>query len=336
MIKITNARTNNLKNINLEIPKNCINVITGVSGSGKTSLAFDTIFVEGQRKYFELLSYSIKGNLPKYPKADVDTLTGLTPVCSLKKNSRVNSNSTVGTLSEIIHYLRSMFARIGSVYCPDHNLKLEPKSLTDIYNNLKKNYSNKEIKIIANLGKFNKENAIEICSKFKSKGYIFVLINGKSYDLDETLYLKDIEKSINKISLEIVVDDLKCSTSNKDRIIDSLENTSLINKGKIKVNLDKKNIFYSTSFACPQCEFTIQELSTKLFSPQNHPCLDCNNLGYVFEFDKNKLIINSELSIPNGGLLGFDARNKTFNESVKALCRIHKVDYFEKLKNIPL
>lgn len=334
MIKITNARTNNLKNINLEIPKNCINVITGVSGSGKTSLAFDTIFVEGQRKYFELLSYSIKGNLPKYPKADVDTLTGLTPVCSLKKNSRVNSNSTVGTLSEIIHYLRLMFARIGSVYCPDHNLKLEPKSLTDIYNNLKKNYSNKEIKIIANLGKFNKENAIEICSKFKSKGYIFVLINGKSYDLDETLYLKDIEKSINKISLEIVVDDLKCSTSNKDRIIDSLENTSLINKGKIKVNLDKKNIFYSTSFACPQCEFTIQELSTKLFSPQNHPCLDCNNLGYVFEFDKNKLIINSELSIPNGGLLGFDARNKTFNESVKALCRIHKVDYFEKLKNI--
>ena len=98
MIKITNARTNNLKNINLEIPKNCINVITGVSGSGKTSLAFDTIFVEGQRKYFELLSYSIKGNLPKYPKADVDTITGLTPVCSLKKNTKVNSNSTVGTL----------------------------------------------------------------------------------------------------------------------------------------------------------------------------------------------------------------------------------------------
>ena len=141
MIKIINARTNNLKNINLEIPKNCINVITGVSGSGKTSLAFDTIFVEGQRKYFELLSYSIKGNLPKYPKADVDTITGLTPVCSLKKSTRVNSNSTVGTLSEIIHYLRLMFARIGSVFCPEHNIKLERKSLTDIYNNLKKNYT---------------------------------------------------------------------------------------------------------------------------------------------------------------------------------------------------
>ena len=134
MIKIINARTNNLKNINLEIPKNCINVITGVSGSGKTSLAFDTIFVEGQRKYFELLSYSIKGNLPKYPKADVDTITGLTPVCSLKKSTRLNSNSTVGTLSEIIHYLRLMFARIGSVFCPDHNIKLESKSLGFIPN----------------------------------------------------------------------------------------------------------------------------------------------------------------------------------------------------------
>ena len=334
MIKITNARTNNLKNINLEIPKNCINVITGVSGSGKTSLAFDTIFVEGQRKYFELLSYSIKGNLPKYPKADVDTITGLTPVCSLKKSTRVNSNSTVGTLSEIIHYLRLMFARIGSVFCPEHNIKLERKSLTDIYNNLKKNYTNKDIKIIANLGHFNSADAKEICSEFRSKGYIFVLINGKSYDLDETLYLKYIEKSISKILIEIVVDDLKCCISNKDRIIDSLENTSLINKGKIKVNIGKKSIFYSTSFACPQCDFTIQELSTKLFSPQNHPCLDCNNLGYIYEFDKNKLIINSELSIPSGGLLGFDSRNNAFNESVKELFKSYKIDYFEKIKKI--
>lgn len=334
MIKIINARTNNLKNINLKIPKNCINVITGVSGSGKTSLAFDTIFVEGQRKYFELLSYSIKGNLPKYPKADVDTLTGLTPVCSLKKSTRVNSNSTVGTLSEIIHYLRLMFARIGSVFCPDHNIKLERKSFTDIYNHLKKNYSNKDMKIIANLGQFNKADAKEICSKFRSKGYIFVLINEESYDLDETSYLNFIEELDNKISLEIVVDDLKCSTSNKDRIIDSLQNTSLINKGKIKVHIDKKSIFYSTNFSCPQCDFTIQELSTKLFSPQNHPCLHCNGLGHVYEFDKNKLIINSELSIPSGGLLGFDSRNKAFNESVKELFKIHKVDYFEKIKNI--
>ena len=334
MIKIINARTNNLKNINLEIPKNCINVITGVSGSGKTSLAFDTIFVEGQRKYFELLSYSIKGNLPKYPKADVDTITGLTPVCSLKKSTRLNSNSTVGTLSEIIHYLRLMFARIGSVFCPDHNIKLESKSLTDIYNNLKKNYTNKDIKIIANLGQFNKANAKEVCSKFRSKGYIFVLINGKSYDLDETLYLNSIEKSSDKISLEIVVDDLKCSVSNKDRIIDSLENTSLINKGKIKVNVDKKIILFSTSFACPQCDFTIEELSTKLFSPQNHPCLHCNNLGYIYEFDKNKLIINTELSIPGGGLLGFDARNEAFIDSIRKLFKLHKVDFFEKIKNI--
>ena len=132
------------------------------------------------------------------------------------------------------------------------------------------------------MGQFNKVNAKEICSKFRSKGYIFVLINGKSYDLDETSHLNFIEKLDNKISLEIVVDDLKCSTSNKDRIIDSLENTSLINKGKIKVNIDKKNIFYSTSFACPQCDFTIEELSTKLFSPQNHPCLHCNSLGYIY------------------------------------------------------
>ena len=334
MIKIINARTNNLKNINLKIPKNCINVITGVSGSGKTSLAFDTIFVEGQRKYFELLSYSIKGNLPKYPKADVDTLTGLTPVCSLKKSTRVNSNSTVGTLSEIIHYLRLMFARIGSVFCPDHNIKLERKSFTDIYNHVKKNYSEKDIKIIANLGQFNKADAKEICSKFRSKGYIFVLINGESYDLDETSYLNFIEELDNKILLEIVVDDLKCSTSNKDRIIDSLQNTSLINKGKIKVHIDKKSIFYSTNFSCPQCDFTIKELSTKLFSPQNHPCLHCNSLGHVYEFDKKKLIINSELSIPSGGLLGFDSRNKDFNESVKELFELHKVDYFEKIKNI--
>jgi len=334
LIKIINARTNNLKNINLKIPKNCINVITGVSGSGKTSLAFDTIFVEGQRKYFELLSYSIKGNLPKYPKAEVDNITGLTPVCSIKKSTRVNSNSTVGTLSEIIHYLRLMFARIGSVFCPDHNIELERKSLTDIYNNLKKNYTNKDIKIIANLGQFNKKNAKEICSKFRSKGYIFVLINGESYDLDETLYLKSIEKSLDKILLEIVVDDLKCSSSNKDRIIDSLENTSLINKGKIKVNLDNKSILYTTSFACPKCDFTIKELSTKLFSPQNYPCLHCNNLGYIYEFDKNKLIVNRELSIPGGGLLGFDSRNKAFNNIILKLFKAHKVDLFEKIKNI--
>ena len=212
----------------------------------------------------------------------------------------------------------------------DHNIKLESKSLTDIYNNLKKNYTNKDIKIIANLGHFNKANAKEICSKFRSKGYIFVLINGKSYDLDETLYLNSIEKSSDKISLEIVVDDLKCSVSNKDRIIDSLENTSLINKGKIKVNIDK-NILFATSFACPQCDFTIEELSTKLFSPQNHPCLHCNNLD-TFEFDKNKLILNTELSIPGGGLLGFDARNETFIDSIRKLFKLHKVDFFEKIK----
>jgi len=311
-IKIIGAKQHNLNNVNLVIPKNKLVVITGVSGSGKSSLAFDTIYAEGQRRYVESLSAYARQFLEVMQKPDVDSIEGLSPAISIEqKTTSKNPRSTVGTITEIHDYMRLLFARIGIPYSPTTGKPIESQSVSQIVDNIMKKKIGEKYLLLAPLVRGRKGEYKKEISEMIKKGFQRFKIDKKIYLSDE---LPELDKKF-KHNIDVVIDRIKINSSIKKQLTDSVEIALSISEGIIYFeNFDSKKIeVYSTKFACPVSGFTIEEIEPRLFSFNNPfgACHDCNGLGYKSYFDSEMIVPNPKLSLAEGAI---EPWNRTSND----------------------
>ena len=334
-IFVKGARTHNLKNINIEIPRDKLITITGLSGSGKSSLAFDTIFAEGQRRYMESLSSYARQFLSMMDKPDVDIIEGLSPAISIEqKSSSHNPRSTVGTVTEIYDYLRLLFARVGSPKCPEHSIELKAMSYSDIADKIMKDYKNNKIMIIAPVVKQQKGEHVKLIQSFSQQGFRRIRINGEIIDIADMSkhMINHIINPKKKNDIELVIDRFSAITNDsKMRVIESVELCSDFSSGIVNVlDSDSNSILdvFSTKYACPHCGYSIPELEPKLFS-FNSPsgaCSSCDGLGVREFFDPEKIIVNQELSLKKGAIYGWDDRSAYYSMLLQSLADHYKID----------
>ncbi len=326
-IVIRGARTHNLKNIDLDIPKNKLVVITGLSGSGKSSLAFDTLYAEGQRRYVESLSAYARQFLQQMDKPEVDLIEGLSPAISIEqKATSHNPRSTVGTVTEIYDYLRLLFARAGTPFCPTHKNALQTQSVGQIVDTILELPVDSKIMLLAPLMVNRKGEHIDLLNHIQALGFTKVRIDNTLYNLGET---PPLDKN-KKHTIEIVVDRLKIREDIKQRLTDSVETGLNHGESKIKlVNLeDNSEKWFSSKFACPECDYSIPELEPRIFSFNNPigACPQCDGLGHITFFDPNKVITGPELSIGDGAIKGWDKRNQYTYQMLLSLAKHYKFD----------
>ncbi|MDY0318279.1 MAG: excinuclease ABC subunit UvrA, partial [Candidatus Izemoplasmatales bacterium] len=294
-ITIKGARENNLKSIDLEFKKNQLIVMTGLSGSGKTSLAFDTIYEEGRRRYVESLSSYARQFLGNMEKPDVDVIEGLSPAISIdQKTTSNNPRSTVGTVTEIYDYVRLLYARIGRVYCPTHRIEIKSQTIQEMTNRVLEHDGQKLI-ILAPIVRGKKGSHKNIIDNLRKDGYTRVRINHQEHELDEDIKL---EKNI-RYDIDVVIDRIIIKESATSRLYDSLEVASKLGEGHVKVLINGEEQLFSEHFACPICGFTVPELEPRLFS-FNAPygaCETCAGLGFKRKIDPNILLPDQELSL---------------------------------------
>ena len=334
-INIKGARTHNLKNISLSLPRNNLIVITGLSGSGKSSLAFDTLYAEGQRRYVESLSAYARQFLDRLNKPDVDLIEGLSPAISIEqKSTSHNPRSTVGTVTEIHDYLRLLFARAGDPVCPEHNLKLEAQTISQIVDQLLGLPEDSKIIILAPIVNNRKGSHTDLINELRAQGFIRVRLDGTIYEIDK---LPEIEKKINH-QIDVVVDRIKIHPDIKQRITESIETALKLTDGKIlTLDMDTNQTrLFSSKFACPHCDYAIPELEPRLFSFNNPmgACQDCDGLGYKSFFDPQKVVAFPQLSLASGAIKGWDKRNQFYFQMLTSLANHYKFDIdtpFEKL-----
>ena len=327
-IVIKGARENNLKNISLELPKNKLIVMTGVSGSGKSSLAFDTIYAEGQRRYIESLSAYARQFLGGSEKPDVDSIEGLSPSISIdQKSTNKNPRSTVGTVTEIYDYLRLLFARIGIPYCPIHQKPITSQSIEEMTNQILNLEEGTKIRVLSPIAHGEKGTFKDVLEDLKKEGYVRIRIDGNEYDLSENI---ELEKN-KKHNIEVIIDRLIMKDGIRSRLYESIEIASKLAHGKVVIDvIGDKEILMSESYACPDCDFSLPELEPRLFS-FNAPygaCPDCKGLGIKYKLDEDLLIRNKELSINEGAIVAInieDANNITYTE-LKATCDFYGID----------
>ncbi|MCF7795508.1 excinuclease ABC subunit UvrA [Patescibacteria group bacterium] len=314
IIKIKNARVHNLKNISVTVPKNKLTVVTGLSGSGKSSLVFDTIYVEGRRRYIDSLSSYARQFLGIQDKPDVDSIEGLSPTIAINQRSiSKNPRSTVGTVTEIYDYMRVLWASIGIPYCPNDNKPVKKQTTDEIINKILKIEKNKKFLILAPIIRGKKGEYRGTLEKIKKEGYVRVRIDSVIYDIEEALNI-NIEKN-KKHFLEIVIDRLILEENitkeeekeEKERIRNSVETALELGDGVIIINFteENKDVFFSKNFACPECDFNFSEITARSFS-FNSPfgaCPKCNGLGYLQEIDKDLIMPNKKLSILEGAIV---------------------------------
>lgn len=300
-ILINGARENNLKNVTLEIPKNKLIVFTGVSGSGKTSLAFGTIFAEGQRRYIESLSSYARQFLGQAQKPDVESIDGLSPAISIdQKTTNHNPRSTVGTVTEIYDYLRLLFARVGTPYCPHCNKPISQQTIDQIIDSVLQNSEGSKLTILAPIVRGQKGAFAKQLESLKKSGYVRVQIDGSIYHLDEEI---NLDKNL-KHDIKVVIDRIVLKDGVRSRLNDSLETALKLAEGLVIVDCDGQEQLYSTNYACPDCGWTLEEVSPRLFS-FNAPygaCPNCSGLGVVTDIDEGLVLKNGELSIKEGAL----------------------------------
>ena len=306
-IFIKGARTHNLKNIDLEIPRNKIIVITGLSGSGKSSLAFDTLYAEGQRRYVESLSTYARRFLSMMEKPDVDQIEGLSPAISIEqKSTSHNPRSTVGTVTEIYDYLRLLYSRIGTPRCPEHGEELRAKTVSEICDEILKIKEGTKIMILSPVIRGKKGEHLAIYEDLRKSGYVRAKVNGIVYPIEE---FPDLEKN-KKHNISAVIDRLviKSTDDIRSRISESIETSLYLSNGLVEVeNMDEKNTdLFSSNFSCSQCGYSIADLEPRMFSFNNPygACEKCDGLGVIQFFNEKRLIQDDEVSIANGAIKG--------------------------------
>ncbi|QYN43257.1 excinuclease ABC subunit UvrA [Gilliamella sp. ESL0443] len=338
-IDIRGARTHNLKNINVVIPRDKLVVITGLSGSGKSSLAFDTLYAEGQRRYVESLSAYARQFLSLMEKPDVDHIEGLSPAISIEqKSTSHNPRSTVGTITEIYDYLRLLFARIGEPRCPNHNLPLVAQTVSQMVDSIMALPSENRYMLLAPVVTERKGEFVKLFEQLAASGYIRVRVDGDVYDLSDPPIL-ELQK---KHTIEVVVDRFRIRDDLKLRLAESIETVLSITNGIVKVaNLDDPKAeehLFSANFACPICGYSIPELEPRLFSFNNPAgaCPECDGLGVQQYFDPKRIVQMPEVSLAAGAIKGWDRRNFYYFQMLKSLANHYKFDIdkpYEKLSD---
>ncbi len=339
-IRIRGARTHNLKNIDIDLPRDQLIVITGLSGSGKSSLAFDTIFAEGQRRYVESLSTYARQFLSVMDKPDVDTIEGLSPAIAIEqKSTSHNPRSTVGTTTEIHDYLRLMYARIGTPRCPEHKIDLSAQTITEMVDQVLALPAGSRMMLLAPVVKDRKGEHSQLLTELRAQGYLRVRIDGAVHPLDESITL-DARK---KHTLEAVIDRFSIKEDLRLRLAESLETTLALADGlaivaPLEATIDgPKELLFSNKYSCPICSHAVTELSPRLFSfnsPQG-ACDTCDGLGGDQFIDPDKLITDSSKSLSDGAIRGWDKRNKFFFQMMVSLSEHYTFDVntpFNKLK----
>jgi len=334
-IIVKGARENNLKNVNLELPKNKLIVMTGVSGSGKSSLAFDTIYAEGQRRYVESLSAYARQFLGGTEKPDVDSIEGLSPSISIdQKTTSKNPRSTVGTVTEIYDYLRLLFARIGVPYCPEHNIPISSQSVDEIVDKVLENEIGTKLIIMAPVVHGEKGTHKELLDDLRKDGYVRVRVNGETYDLSEEITLEKNKKD----NIDVIIDRIVLKEDIRSRLSESIEQAIKLSHGKVVIDyVGSREVVYSENFACPYCDFSLPELEPRMFS-FNAPfcaCPDCKGLGVKLKMDPDLVVPDGKKSLNTGAIktLTDDPEALDFKR-LECLCKHYKIDMdksFEKL-----
>ena len=338
-IYIKGARTHNLKNISLEIPRNKIIVITGLSGSGKSSLAFDTLYAEGQRRYVESLSTYARQFLSMMEKPDVDQIEGLSPAISIEqKATSHNPRSTVGTVTEIYDYLRLLYARIGIPTCPDHNEELAAKTVTEICNDIFEMKEGSKLMVLAPVIRGKKGEHHAVYEDLRKAGYVRVKVDGEVYPIEE---FPELEKN-KKHDIAAVIDRviLKKTDETRSRLSESIETSLLLSDGLVEVeeiNSNKEVKLFSSNFSCSQCGYSIPELEPRMFSFNNPygACEKCDGLGVIQYFNEKRLIQDEEVSISNGAIKGWTRRNRFYFYQLKCLAAHYNFSLSTLWKDYP-
>lgn len=337
-IRLRGVRTHNLKNIDVDLPRNQLVVITGLSGSGKSSLAFDTLYAEGQRRYVESLSAYARQFLSMMGKPDVDLIEGLSPAIAIEqKSASHNPRSTVGTITEIYDYLRLLFARVGQPRCPTHHLDLNAQTVSQMVDHVLALPEDTALMILAPVVRERKGEHTQLIAQLRSQGYVRARIDGEVVELDSPPAL-DLRK---KHTIEVVVDRIKVRANVRQRLAESFETALKLAEGLAAIAfLDKKagaERIFSARYACPECGYNLEELEPRLFSFNNPlgACPECDGLGVKQYFDAHKIVHNPELSLANGAIRGWDRRHLYYYQLLRALARHYHFDIETTYNQLP-
>ena len=333
-IIIKGARENNLKNVNLELPKDKLIVMTGVSGSGKSSLAFDTIYAEGQRRYVESLSAYARQFLGGTDKPDVDSIEGLSPSISIdQKTTNNNPRSTVGTVTEIYDYLRLLFARIGVPYCPNHNKPISSQSIEEMTNQILDLEIGTKIRVLSPVVHGEKGTYKDLLDDLKKDGYSRIRIDNNEHELTEEI---ELEKN-KKHNIDVVIDRLIIKEDIRSRLYEAIELACKLSKGKCVIDVvGSEEILMSEKYACPDCDFSLPELEPRLFS-FNAPygaCPDCNGLGFKQKIDEDLIMPDKEKSIMDGGIVAFNMDASISYTQIVTLAKHYNIDLNKPIKDL--
>ncbi|MGL6044934.1 MAG: excinuclease ABC subunit UvrA, partial [Vogesella sp.] len=319
-IRIRGARTHNLKNVNLDLPRHQLVVITGLSGSGKSSLAFDTLYAEGQRRYVESLSAYARQFLQLMEKPDVDLIEGLSPAISIEqKATSHNPRSTVGTVTEIHDYLRLLYARVGDPHCPEHDVPLASQTVSQMVDHVLALPAETRVMILAPVIVGRKGENLDLFDDLRAQGFVRVRVDGEVYELDA---VPKLDKN-KKHTVEVVIDRLKVRDDMKQRLAESFETALRHAEGRaIAVEMDSgQEHWFSAKFACPVCSYSLPELEPRLFSFNNPmgACPKCDGLGEITFFDPKRVVAHPELTLASGAIKGWDKRNQFYFQMLQAL-----------------
>ena len=335
-IRIRGARTHNLKNVSLDLPRHRLVVVTGLSGSGKSSLAFDTLYAEGQRRYVESLSAYARQFLQLMDKPDVDLIEGLSPAISIEqKAAGHNPRSTVGTITEIHDYLRLLYARVGTPYCPDHGLPLAAQSVSQMVDAVLAWPADTRLAILAPIARARKGSFEDECASLQAQGYVRLRVDGQMVDIDGMAPLRKNEKH----DVDVVIDRLRVRPESKQRLAESFETALTLAEGRVTaLDMDGgEEHMFSSRYACPVCSHSLPELEPRLFSFNNPvgACPACDGIGQVGFFDPKRVVAFPELSLASGAIRGWDRRNAFTHALLASLAAHYGFDIEAPFESLP-